>query len=100
MAAKCDVPIYPGAQAPDDLSRMPRTDTDGNSHLELVLTSKDPIKKVADYYSKALKLPASKSDDSLSIVGKSPHNNEIILQIVREGGQTVIRIHSIAHKST
>jgi hypothetical protein len=99
MAQKCDVPIYPGALAPDDMSRMPHKDNDGNTVYELVLTSKSTPAQVAEFYSKSLKLPSSKGKDGTTMFGTSPHGNELLLEIVHEGGQTVTRIHSIVHKS-
>jgi hypothetical protein len=99
MAGRCDVPIYPGAQAPDDLSRMPHKDPDGNTNYELVLTTKDSGKQVGDFYGRALKLPVSQDKNVYTLVGTSPHGSEVILHIDPEGGQTVIRIHSIAHKA-
>lgn len=95
LAAQCDVPIYPGAKAPDDMSRMPRHDNDG-VHYELVLTTKDPVGKVADFYSKQLKLPVDKLQTTPSIVGETPKGNDLILTFNTELGQTVIRIKSIA----
>jgi hypothetical protein len=99
MAKICDVPMYPGAQAPDNLSRMPRKDPGGEMLYELVLTTKDEPSKVADYFATALKLPVVKGGGGFSIVGRSPHKNDVMIQVDREGGQTVARIHAIVPKA-
>jgi hypothetical protein len=99
MAEKCDVPMYVGSKAPEDMSRVHRN-PDGSMRYELVLTTHDSPQKVSDYYAAQMKLPSVKSGDGFSLVGKSPHKNDILIEIVKEGGQTVIRIHSIAYKSS
>jgi hypothetical protein len=97
MAVLCDVPFYPGAQAPDMMSRLPRRDTDGNMTYELVLTTEDSPVQASGFYAKALNLPAAPGYKSPQIIGQTPKGNSVIITATKEGGRTVIRIRAIAH---
>jgi hypothetical protein len=93
----CDVPMYPGAKAPDGMSRMPRVNQDGSTTYNLVLTTNDTPQKVADFYSNDLKIAPVKTDIGLRIMGKTPKKNDAIVTIESEAGETVVRISSIAY---
>jgi len=95
IAAKCDVPLYPGASAPQGMSHMPKQDTDG-IHYELVLATKDSPRKVATFYATTLKLDSKVHGDNASLMGLTPKKNAVIIVAAPEAGQTIIRIKSIA----
>lgn len=96
LAAKCDVPLYPGAKAPEGMNRMPRRDPEG-IHYDLVLTTPDPPRKVIQYYATSLKLNASTTGGALAVMGKTPKGNDAIIAVASEGGQTVVRIQALAY---
>lgn len=93
IAKAADVPLYPGAQAPDGMSMMPKKRDDGSTHYSLVLATNDPVKKVAAWYTEKLNLRAM----SGMIIGKSPKGNDLILKIAPEAGRTLVHIKSIAY---
>jgi len=96
LAAKCDVPMYPGSDAPQGMSRSPHKDSDG-THYDLVLTTSDPPKKVASFYADRLKAQSSTSDDNLMVVAKTPKGNDALITVSAEGGKTVVRIRALAY---
>ena len=97
VAQQCDVPIYPGAKAPDGMSRLARKNQDGSTTYDLVLTTPDPPQKVASFYAHGLNLPTTRSKSGLRLMGKTPKKNDAIVTIESEAGQTVVRISSMAY---
>lgn len=99
MAKAADVPMYPGALAPDGLSSAPRRGQDGTTHYTLVLATEDSPQKAAAWYASALKLKAVPGMGGVSILGKSKKGNDLMITIGPEAGRTLIRIRSIAYKT-
>ena len=69
MAQKMDVPLYPGAEAPQDMSEKPKKRPDGGIGYSLVLATNDPVKKVGEWYGKELGMSALPSKAGMTIVG-------------------------------
>lgn len=97
LAERCDVPLYPGSQAPDGMSRTPRKNPDGSTSYDLVLTTKDNKDRVTSFYADKFKLEPIRSKDGNRIMGKTAKKNDAIVTVSSEGGQTVIRINAIAY---
>jgi hypothetical protein len=97
LAKECDVPMYPGAKAPDGMSRLPRKNQDGSMTYDLVLTTNDSPEKVANFYAEGLKLKATKAGGAVHLMGKTPKKNDVILTIESGAGQTIVRISSIKY---
>ena len=95
VAAKCDVPMYPGSTAPQGMSHMPRQDSEG-THYELVLATKDSPAKVASFYGSDLHLEPKIVGDKANLMGLTPKKNAVIIDAAPEAGQTIIRIKAIA----
>lgn len=93
MAATMDVPLYPGATAPDGLSSIPDVRTDGSTHYSLVLASPDAPAKVLAFYAKALGLEAKAG----TVVGTTKKGNAVIVSAATEAGRTLIRLKSITY---
>jgi hypothetical protein len=97
LAKRCDLPIYPGAKAPDGMSRMPRKDPGGGTAYDLVLTTHDDKSRVTSFYSKVLKKPALRSKEGNQIMGRTPKKNDAIVTVTSDGGETMIRINAISY---
>lgn len=97
MAKAMDVPLYPGAEAPDRMSSAPEKRTDGGIGYSLVLATKDPVPAVAAWYGKQLKLPALPGKKGMTVVGLTGKGNQTIVNVAPEAGRTFIRIKSIVY---
>lgn len=93
MAKAMDVPLYPGAEAPDGLSTMPKRISDGTIHYLLVLATKDSPARVNAWYTSKLGLQAM----GKMLAGKTKNGNDVIVTVGPEGGRTLVRIKSIAY---
>lgn len=97
VAKAADVPLYPGAEAPENMSTVPEHRSDGSTHYSLVLATSDPAKKVAEFYAERLKSRAVSTSHGLSIFTKSPKGNDVSVLVGTEAGRTLVRIKSIAY---
>ena len=97
LAAKCDVPMYPGATAPQGMSHMPTKDAEGAMRYELVLATKDTPQKVADFYAGKLHLESKIIEGQATVMGNTPKKNAVIIAAGSEAGQTIIRVKAIAY---
>ena len=93
MATAMDVPLYPGATAPDGLSSKPDKRTDGSTRYSLVLATKDAPAKVLAFYAKELGLEAKAG----TVVGTTKKGNAVIVSAAPEAGRTLVRLKSIAY---
>ena len=93
MAKAMDVPIYPGAEAPDGLSSRPDVRSDGSTHFSLVLATKDAPAKALAWYGDHL---AAQTLGGM-VAGKTPKGNDVIVTAKTEAGRTLVRIKSIAY---
>lgn len=93
MARAMDVPVYPGATAPDGMSSAPEKRGDGSTHYAMVLATGDSPSKVLAWYAKGLDLPALGG----SIIGKTKKGNDLLIKVAPEAGRTLVRIKSIAY---
>lgn len=97
LAKAMDVPLYPGAEAPDRMSSMPETRPDKSVHYSLVLATTDDVDKVAAWYEKQLGLKVMPGMGGKSIVGKTKTGNDVIVTIGPEAGRTMIRVKAIKY---
>lgn len=97
MAEAMDVPTYPGVEAPEGMSSIPAKRPDGSTHYSLVLATKDPVDKVAGWYTKRLGLAAMPGMGGQTIIGSSKKGNDLLVTIAPEAGRTLIRLKSIAY---
>ena len=97
LAQAMDIPVYPGAEAPDGRSRAPFEDSHGGTRYELVLTTSDPLEKVVGFYRDKLKLDVMTTAGTAQAIGKTPRGNDLILSISREGATTAIHAKAIAY---
>jgi len=97
LAADCDVPIYPGATAPQAMSHMPTKDSEGAMRYELVLATKDSPEKVAKFYGDKLHFESKQGEGGVSLMGTTAKKNAVIIKVGPEAGQTIIRINAIAY---
>lgn len=100
MAKAMDVPLYPGAEAPQGMSLEPETRGDGSTHYSLVLATKDSPEKVARWYASELSMEAMPGMGGHSVVGKTKKGNDLILTAAPEAGRTLVRIKTIAYPQT
>ena len=98
LAEKIDAPLYPGSEAPDQMTRPPVDDKFGGTRYELVLATKDSIDKVAQFYQDKLHLDALARDNGKQLIGKSPKGNDLLIMVGTEAGRTMIRFKAIAYK--
>ncbi len=98
MAKAMDVPLYPGAEAPDGLSVAPVRSKDGSTRYSLVLATKDPVDKAATWYADRLRSTAPKFQGGRSIFAQSPKGNDLQIVVAPEAGRTLIRIKSMAYQ--
>ncbi len=97
VAKSADVPLYPGAEAPENMSAMPDHRSDGSTHYSLVLATPDSLEKVTTWYVGKLALSSKPMGGGQTIIGKTPKGNDLIVTIAPEAGRTMIRIKSIAY---
>ena len=97
LAKLMDVPAYPGAEAPDGVTRPPAKDGYGGTRIELVLATKDPVKNVADFYKNKLKIDGFPQGSGMQLIGKTSKGNDLMIAIGPEAGRTMIRIKAIAY---
>ncbi len=97
MAEEMDVPIYPGAEAPQDMSEVPAKRTDGGIGYSLVLATNDSVQKVGDWYAKELGQNAVASAKGMTVVGMTKKGNQAIIVVAPEAGRTLVRAKAIVY---
>ena len=101
IAKTVEVPLYPGATAPDGLSRAPAKDQAGDTRYELVLRTADPVEKVAAWYEKETKLEGMREGGSAQLIGKTASGHDAMITITpdeSEKGKTRIRVAAIVYQ--
>ena len=93
MAKAMDVPLYPGATAPDGLSTAPEKRTDGGTRYSLVLATKDTPEKALAWYGDHLRAQSVGG----MVAGMSPKGNNVIVTAKVEAERTLVTIKSIAY---
>ncbi len=94
FSLRADIPIYPDARMPDNKSNV--RSNGGQTRLELVMRTSDPIEKVAKFYVKELKLDRSKEGNAVRLMGRTPKGNYAIVDLTKVDNDTLISAVAIA----
>lgn len=95
LAEKADVPIYPGAKVPDGRSRAPYEIPNGETRVEIVMETPDPLAKVIAFYEAKVKQIGNASGPL--VAGKTPKGNDVLINVSRDGKLTTIKVNAIAY---
>ncbi len=89
LAAKADVPLYPGAELPDGKSNV-RSDQ-GSSRYEILMSSPDPVDKILKFYGQKLQ-KAERMPGGDNLMGMTPKGHYASVKVVRGEDKTDITV--------
>jgi hypothetical protein len=94
MAQKEGIPLYPGSQTPSGESSV--TSGAAETRYELVMITKDPIAKIADFYrQKIAGLDGRVTGETADFMGMTSTNIPIHITMGTRAGKTTIRAAAI-----
>ncbi len=96
LAAKADIPLYPGSITPEGLSKIVPSST--GTKYEINMTTSDPVSKVADFYQAKLHLDKQGASNAIDMFGMTPKGLLAKIKIGTKNGKTEIQAVSIDEK--
>lgn len=96
LAAKLDMPLYPGATPVGTQTIAPFADQQGEMRYHLTETTTDSIDKIVAFYKSKTNLEISRSGSAAQLIGRTPHGNFLMIKVGKVGNVNQIAASAIA----
>lgn len=98
LAAKADIPLYPGADVPEGQSKVTPLSTE--TRYEINMFTGDPVSKVEAFYKDKLRVDKQGSNTAIDMMGMTPKGELAQIKIETKNGKTHIQAVSVDEKKS
>ena len=98
LAAKADIPLYPGATVPEGQSKV--TPSGAETRYEINMFTNDPVDKVAQFYKSKMKIDRLGNSTSADMMGMTSKGELAKIKIEVKDGKTHIQAITVEEKKS